>query len=70
MHGQQNIKFLFRCLYEFANLNKHAEEIFVDGGYTDMFTNRIHLHSNALSHDGFPGLGTRTDNKRILAVIF
>jgi hypothetical protein len=68
MHGQQNIKFLFRRLYEFANLNEHSEE-FVADGYTDMFTNRINLHSNAHSHDGFPGFGTRTDNKRILAVI-
>ena len=67
--GQQNIKFLFRCLYEFANLNERSEEFVADGGYTDMFMNRINVHSNAVSHDGFPGFGTRTDNKRILAVI-
>jgi hypothetical protein len=70
MHGQKNIKFLFRCLYEFSNLNEHSKEFVADEGYTDMFTNRINLHSNALSHDGFPGFGTRTDNKGILAVIF
>jgi hypothetical protein len=69
MHGQQNIKFLFRCSYEFANLNEHSEESVADGVYADVFTNRINLHSNALSHGGFPGFGTRTDNKGILAVI-
>jgi len=63
------MKFLFRCLYEFANLNEHSEQFVADGGYTDLFTNRINLRSNVLSHDGLPGFGTRTDNKGILAVI-
>jgi hypothetical protein len=70
MHSQQNIKFLFRCLYEFANLNEHPKDFFwADSGCTDMFTNRINLHSSALSHDEFPGFGARTGNKGILTVI-